>query len=125
MRSHKNTTQKHKAHLTLESLESRDLMSVTSVALSAGILKVVANSGADNIEIRQVTQTTGSQVTVKDKTMAANNVWSFNAASVQKIVVEMNAGNDRLDSNAAKPTVVWGGDGDDFILTGMSNDEIH
>jgi Ca2+-binding RTX toxin-like protein len=125
MRSHKNTTQKHRAHLTLESLESRDLMSVTSVLLSTGTLRVVANSAADNIEIRQVTQTTGSQVTVKDKTMAANNFWSFKADSVKNIVVEMNGGNDKLDSNAAKPTSVFGGDGDDLIITGSGNDEIH
>jgi Ca2+-binding RTX toxin-like protein len=125
MRSHKNTTQKHRAHLTLESLESRDLMSVTSVVLSAGTLKVVANNANDNIEIRQGVYGTGTQVTVKDKTMASNNYWSFNAASVQRIVVEMNGGNDRLDSNASKPTSVLAGDGDDVIITGNSADEIH
>ncbi len=36
---------------TLDALESRDLMSVTSVVLSAGVLKVTLNNGNDNVRI--------------------------------------------------------------------------
>jgi len=114
-----------KTRLALQPLEGRDLMSVTSVTLTAGTLQVTADNAADNIEIRQVIHGHGSSVTVSDKTSPTNASWSFNAGSVQRIVVKTNGGNDRVDSTAAKPTTVWGGDGNDLILTGNGSDSLY
>jgi Ca2+-binding RTX toxin-like protein len=97
---------------------------VTSVTLSAGTLRVVADNANDVVEIRQVGFRIGQTVTVKDKTATPNATWNFNAAAVQRIVVDLKGGGDRLDSTVAKPTQVWGGDGNDYLVTGAGADEI-
>src|SRR5262245_11326244 len=103
-------------------------MSVTSVTLGAGTLSVIADGAADDIEIRQqipkVGTAVGTTVKVTDKTAAANNVWSFNASAVQRILVQTNGGNDRVVSNAAAPVRVFAGDGNDQITTGGGGDQI-
>src|SRR3954466_491916 len=101
MRTH---TPNRRARLALQALEGRDMMSVTSVTLTNGTLQVIADNAADNVEIRQTVGGLGSKLTVTDKTMTANNSWAFNAANVQRIVVKLNGGDDRLDSAATKPT---------------------
>jgi len=123
MRTHTNTLNR-RPRLAVQPLEGRDLMSVTSVALSAGTLQVVADNAPDYIQVRQIANVGGSVVTVKDLTATTNNSWSFNAANVQRIVVKSNGGNDHVDSNAAAPTTVWGGDGNDLIITGAGSDAI-
>jgi Ca2+-binding RTX toxin-like protein len=122
----RTTTPKNGLRPMLEALEGREMMSVTAVTLSAGTLHVVADGGNDYVEIRQMIGRTGpgQTVTVRDKTATANNVWAFNASGVQRIVVETNGGNDRVDSNAVAPTQVWGGEGADLIVTGGGKDEI-
>lgn len=106
----------------VEALEGRDLMSVTAVSLTAGTLTVLANDTRDDVEIRQWALKPNSKLTVKDK--IANQVWSFDPAKVQRIVVHLNGGHDRLDSNAPDPTQVFGGEGNDRIVTGAGNDQI-
>jgi Ca2+-binding RTX toxin-like protein len=124
VRTSRPTSQTNRLRSTLEALETRDVASVTSVTLAAGTLRVVGDNAADFVEIRQLNGRIGQTVTVKDKTASPNTTWTFNAAAVQRIVVDLKGGADRLDSTAAKPTQVWGGDGNDYIVTGAGADEI-
>lgn len=118
----RKTTPTNRLRPAVEALEGRDLMSVTAVALQAGTLTVLANDTRDDVEIRQWALRPNSKLTVKDK--IANQVWSFDPAKVQRIVVHLNGGHDRLDSNAIAPTQVFGGAGNDRIVTGGGNDQI-
>lgn len=131
--------------LRVETLERRDVMSVTSVTLQGGVLRVACDSANDNVEIRQAfpilttlaTATTTlararvlgpiilpSTITVKDLTRTTNNTSTFNGAAVQRIEVDLGAGDDRLFSNSGKPTTVRAGDGNDRVETGAGNDTV-
>ena len=151
---------------SFETLESREMMSVTSITLNAaGLLKVVTDGGNNSVNISSQAltaslggstaassslapvsglsmSTTGVQATasvnagsgttnlaagtivVKDFTRTTNNVWTFARSSVKSIEVDSGAGNDTIVSNAAVPTKVVAGEGNNFIQTGAGNDNI-
>jgi Ca2+-binding RTX toxin-like protein len=127
---------------SLESLESRELMSITSVTVSAGTLTVNCDSANNNVSIFTqprvvvasktmtplVATANGSvwtdTITVKDLTRTTNNYWIVPSASVQKIVVNAGAGNNRIISNVATPTTVNAGDGNNYVVTGAAGDTV-
>jgi hypothetical protein len=85
---------------------------------------VTADDRNDVVEIRQLGLGAAQTVKVTDKAATPNTAWTFNAAAVQRIVVDLKGGSDRLDSTATKPTQVSGGDGNDYIVTGAGADQI-
>jgi hypothetical protein len=129
-----------KVSLQVETLEQRALMSVTAATLSpAGVLHVVTDSANNQVEIRETTPVpiinlanpgvraltrSGPIITVTDLTRTNNNTYTFNRSEVQRIEVDMGAGNDRLVSDASVPTLVRAGAGNDFVETGLANDII-
>lgn len=136
----KAPSQRNRASLTLETLEGRDLMSVTSATVSFGTLNVVADDAADNVEIRRVVpvldKTFGAakakrivilpqaQIVVTDKSVTPNATYSFRSSEVQRINVQLQGGADRLESLVTLPTTVYAGAGNDTILTGGGADFI-
>jgi hypothetical protein len=118
----------------VETLEKRDLMAVTSATLTGGVLRVESDTANDQIEIRETSggpiilltnpgaaASTGT-IMVKDLTRPANNPWFFERSEVQRIEVEMGAGDDQLVSEAGVATTVRAGDGNDLVETGLAND---
>jgi hypothetical protein len=121
-------------------------MTVTSVTLSAGTLRVVADSANDNIEITTSSPlvlqggtamrtanfvlpagTIGpivlfGTVTVKDLTRPTNNTWTFLRSAVQRVEADLGAGDDWFVSKASAPTTVRAGAGNDHVETGAGND---
>ena len=109
-----------------ENLEFRRLL---SSSLSGGLLTVTGTSGNDTISLN----TSGSNIKVS-QTGAADK--SFSAASVQKILVNALAGNDKVTiaSTIAKPATIngaagndtlTGGGGNDIVDGGDGNDQLH
>jgi hypothetical protein len=136
--THRPARQK-RVSLRVEALEQRDLMAVTAATLTAGVLHVVTDSANNNVEIRETTPApiillagpgggavtpSGSVITVKDLTRPTDNPHTFNRSEVQKIEVDLGAGDDHLVSDASVPTTVRAGAGNDFVETGPADDTI-
>jgi hypothetical protein len=120
-------------------------MSISSVTLNAGILHVVGDAGNDNVDLQATSVAVrdlgmirlgslGSGVnlgtlhsptiTIKDLTRSTNNTWTFNRSAVQRMEVDLGAGDDRLISKVAVPTTVRASVGNDHVETGAANDII-
>jgi uncharacterized protein YkwD len=98
----------------LEGLEDRTALSVTPT-LTGNILTVMGTAAADSIAVTQ----TGTTIQVAGR--------SFAAASVARIVILGESGNDTINVSTAitKPTTIYGGFGDDTIYGGSGADEIY
>jgi hypothetical protein len=126
--------------LRVEALEQRDLMAVTAATLTNGVLHVVTDSANNNVEIRETPPTppiillagpgagpfvaSDSVITVKDLTRPTDPPHTFNRSEVQRIEVDLGAGNDHLVSDATVRTIVRAGAGNDFVETGSGDDDI-
>jgi hypothetical protein len=124
--------------LRLEALEQRDLMAVTAATLNAGVLHVVTDSANNQVQIREESSgpiilltnpgaaaaPPSQTIVVTDLTRTNNNTFTFNRSEVQRIEVDMGAGNDRLSSNVTVPMIARAGAGNDFIETGFARDVI-
>src|SRR5262249_40128521 len=112
--------------LNVESLEARDMMSVSSALLSTtGVLTVTCDNKADNVLVTKE----ADRIFVEDKTLPAGFYlvdprWSFKATSVKKIEFYGNGGNDRFVNDAQYvPVKAVGGAGNDY-LEGYDGDDV-
>src|SRR6476469_740812 len=112
-RTTKPRTITRRTPLALETLESRTVMSHTSVSLSsAGVLRIVGTNFAEQVMVT----TSGSKVTVMGKDFDAHGHThsfseKFSANRVHQIVYTANAGDDTFVNKTAIPTVAFGGAG--------------
>lgn len=120
-----------KSVFRVEALEKREVMSASATLDAAGTLRVVGDSANDDIEIAVSTpdiillsKLGAPVVTVKDLTRSSNNVYSFDRASVLRIEVESQAGDDKIVSNVDVPTTVRADVGNDLVVTGAAADLI-
>ena len=97
------------ARLGVEALEGRDCPAVN---FFNGVLTVTGTSGADTLVVTQ----SGGTITAQGQ--------SFNAASVTRVVVTGQGGNDVIQNNTAKPANLFGGTGNDTIYGGSATDRI-
>jgi Ca2+-binding RTX toxin-like protein len=99
-----------------EVLESRRHF---SVSLSAGVLTVTGTNSNDTIT---VDKNAAGNLTVVEPAGTHTYAW----ASVNKIVVLANGGNDKVTSHDAmtKPMVVHGGPGNDSLTGGGGDDQL-
>lgn len=97
--------------LGVESLERRDCPATAE--LFNGVLTVTGTDGNDNIGISE----SGGYVRV--------GTLSFNSAAVTKVVVTGLGGDDVIRDDSSKPSVIYGGLGDDWIYGGRGNDTIY
>lgn len=96
--------------LTLEHLEGRDLMSLTSAVLAQGVLSLAGNQSDSNVTVSQ----SGSNIVVKDLTNGFAR--SFTATQVQKVQFVGGAGRDRFVDNVfSLPCEAWGKGGNDYL----------
>jgi uncharacterized protein YkwD len=98
------------ARLGVEVLEGRDC---PAVKFFNGILTVTGTSGADTLVVTR----SGAAIAAEGQ--------SFNAASVARIVVTGQGGNDTIHNNTGKPASLFGGFGDDTIAGGWGADRIY
>jgi serralysin len=108
--------------LKFEGLETRQLMaSNITASLADGVLTVEGSNRGDFIVVRQI-----------DNRISVDGVPISGSGRIDKIVVYGFGGNDtiRLDGNARAgqavrvPTLVFGGEGNDFIVGGDARDEL-
>lgn len=97
--------------LCIERLETRDCPA--TVNLFNGILTVTGTNGNDVITITQ----TGNTIQVGGQ--------GFNAALVNRVVVTAQGGDDVVDDQSRKPTVIYGGFGNDFLYGRGGTDRIY
>lgn len=104
-------TKKHLSRLSLESLERRELMSVSQVFFAANNRLIVkSNDAAANVSISQ----SGSNLVVRDATI--NRTWSFARGSVADLEFQGGAGNDRFVNNIANlSSRAFGNAGNDYL----------
>src|SRR4051812_14268788 len=92
------------ARPSLETLEERTVLSVTTSSLSGGVFTMWSDNNASNVTVSQ----SGSNINVYDST----NGFYRSMAGVTKVQFVGGAGNDRFVNNAySLPTAAWGGDG--------------
>lgn len=102
---------------TVESLETRDLMSVSSVWLSGSTLVVKAYDSPTSVEIDK----SGKNVVVTDTD--THKTWSFATKKVNVVEFQGGAGNDRFDNNFVDMRVkAYGAGGNDYLEGGNAND---
>lgn len=109
-----------KAHLSLESLNSRTLPSAT---LANGVLTVTGTEGRDQIVVREHHDT----ISVKGMQIDVGGVMQSTvpASAVTSVAVNALGGNDRVDVRTLKvAAVVDGGAGNDVILGGVGDDSL-
>ncbi|MEM6313462.1 MAG: ELWxxDGT repeat protein [Planctomycetota bacterium] len=83
---------------------------------TAGVLDVTGTAGDDLVRIEQV----GDQLRVSRDGSYTN----VPVAEVNRIEIDLEAGDDTLVSTGQRPTYVLGGAGDDTIYTGDANDTL-
>src|SRR3954466_10081671 len=95
----------------LEVLENRTLLAST-VSLAGGVLTVTGTAAADDIYI---STSIGNTIRIADHNVQLGNL--IPKASVKKIVVNLNAGNDYAFVGLYEniPTTLNGGDGADGL----------
>ncbi len=102
---------------TLEALEDRTVLSVTTSALTAGVLTMWSNNAASNVVVSQ----SGSSIKVYDSTNGFTRI----EAGVTKVQFVGGAGNDRFVNNAYSLSVTaWGQGGDDYLEGYNGNDTL-
>jgi hypothetical protein len=112
----KTTTIRHaatpaaKTRLDLESLDRRDMPSVTSVGSGSGYVWASTDNANNNVEVRM----NGSYIEIKDWTTGA--AWDFSAAGVNRVYVYGGNGNDRIVNNVySLGMTAYGYGGNDYI----------
>jgi uncharacterized protein YkwD len=97
------------SRLGVETLEARDCPAVN---FFNGVLTVTGTSNSDTLIVSK----TNGTITAQGQ--------SFSAASVNRVIITALAGNDVIRNNTGKPTVIFGGTGDDTIHGGWGADRI-
>lgn len=104
------TRTRNKRRFIIEELESRDLMSVSSIWFSGSTLVVKTNDVASTVSA----YTSGSNVMIKD--VGTGAAWYYASSSVSKIEFQGGAGNDRFVNYIyALPITAFGFGGDDYL----------
>jgi uncharacterized protein YkwD len=98
-------------HLHIEALESRDCPA--TVNLFNGVLTILGTSGNDTIVVTQ----SGSTIQFGSQT--------FDANSINRIVISGQGGDDYLDDRTLKPAVIYGGFGNDRIYGRAGEDRLY
>jgi Ca2+-binding RTX toxin-like protein len=98
-----------------ETLENRAMKSAT---LDAGVLSITGSDDRDVINVYRSAIT--SQIIVEQN----GAVQSFAPAAVTKLRITAMGGDDFIQSTVAKPAIIDGGDGNDYIRSGSGNDTI-
>ena len=96
-----------------ETLETRDVMSVTALPMTGGVLRIDSDNNADTIRVREV----GNKIVINNSTAFSN---------VKSLLIYGNGGGDVIDATGVKvPVVVHGGRGNDYIVGGNGNDFLY
>jgi len=95
--------------LDVEALEGRDCPAVN---FFNGVLTVTGTANADSLVVTQANGTIAAQGQ------------SFNAATVNRVVITALGGNDVIRNNTTKPATLFGGTGNDTIHGGSGADRI-
>ncbi|MFO0851345.1 MAG: calcium-binding protein [Gemmataceae bacterium] len=103
--------------LGLETLDRRELPSVTADVSSDGVLKIAGDSANDAVTVWSPNP---DQIAVRAGTLSR----AYPAEWVKQISFYGFGGNDRFESTASVPTLADGGDGNDFLSTGSRNDTL-
>jgi len=106
----RNRMRNGQKRLSIEHLENRQMMSVTSATLSQGMVFINTNNYDSNVSVLQ----SGANIIVKDAVNGFSK--SFAASAVQKVQFVGGAGNDRFVDYVFSLTVrAWGGGGNDYL----------
>ncbi|HSQ58384.1 MAG TPA: CAP domain-containing protein [Gemmata sp.] len=97
--------------ISLEPLEPRECP--TTANLFNGVLTVTGTSASEVIVVSR----NGNMI-------GAAGQW-FLAASIGRVVIEGEGGDDRIRDNSGLSAVIYGGDGNDTIRAGSGNDKIY
>jgi Ca2+-binding RTX toxin-like protein len=102
----------------IENLENRRLY---SVSLVNGTLSITGSTAGEAVWVTQ----NGATTSVSLSSESAAGTRNFATSAIQRINVDLGAGNDALHAETVtKPTTVFGGDGNDRILTGAASDYV-
>jgi hypothetical protein len=113
---------------SLEALEGREMMAVSSLWFSGNMLVVKTDNNATTVHV----SSSGSNIVVKDVT--TNRSWSYASSSVGKVEFQGGAGNDRFVNYVANLPIrafgfggndyLEGYNGDDYLDGGAGNDTL-
>jgi uncharacterized protein YkwD len=104
-------------HLYFERLEPRQLLA--GIAFQNGIVTINGSAGRD---VAKVDHVDASRIRVTLNRLAPQ---VYNAAQISQIVFHGGAGNDQFRNNTGKPSIAYGGSGNDTLIGGWGNDELY
>jgi hypothetical protein len=103
--------------VTSESLEQRQVMSVTNPWFSGSMLVVPTDNNSTNVELTS----SGSNLVVRDH--SSNRSWTYSASQVSRVEFQGGNGNDRFINNFySMPVRAFGGAGNDYLEGYNGND---
>lgn len=114
------TSQLSRSRSTYGRLEPRQLLA--SISFESGEILVRGNATADVIELVGGADFQSFTVRIND---AANLTETFQYSDVSKLTVFAGGGNDRVTNTLRRDSIVYGGDGNDFIEGGYKNDLLY
>lgn len=96
--------------LRIDSLESREMLSVSSMWFSGDSLVVRTDNASTTVYVSQP----GSTLRIED--VSANRMWNYSASSVGKVEFQGGNGNDRFINYVSNlPVRAFGGAGNDYL----------
>lgn len=103
-----------------QQLEARQLLAVAKVSLKSGLLSILSDHAATNVQL----SISGSKLVVADQVTGKS--WKYNQSKVQSINFQGGNGDDRFVSLATSiPVTARGGAGNDQLFGGSGNDELY
>jgi hypothetical protein len=99
-----------KSRLEVESLEERQLLSVSSLFFSGSTLVVTSNNAPTNV----VVYPSGSNIVIQE--VGTTHAWTYAASRVGRVEFQGGAGNDRFVNDVyALPVTAFGNGGNDYL----------
>ncbi|MEZ6102613.1 MAG: calcium-binding protein [Pirellulaceae bacterium] len=110
-----------RSQLHLESLEHRQMMTVTSIFVAEnGVLSIGCNDANDNLTVYR----SGADTMVQSiSPTGASTTWNM-GASVRSLNISTKGGSDLVNNNTNLPSTMYGGTGNDTLNGGSARDVI-
>ncbi len=102
----------------LESLEAREVMTISTPSVARNVLTIVGNGANDVVSVSK--DNYNGNLIVTDHTNG--RWWRFNQYGVGRVEFRGNAGDDAFKNYTVAPTRAFGGAGNDYLEGGRGDD---
>jgi hypothetical protein len=114
----KKSSRSSTIQLTVDALEARDMLSISSLWFSGSTLVVKTDNASTSVAVNS----SGTNIVISE--LGTFRTWSYAASLIGKVEFQGGAGNDCFRNDTSKASVAFGFGGQDVLLGGSSSDEL-